>query len=166
MFSQKNKTKIFPVEESVTESDSDDMDRLCQIIYGYLLELEPDSSFRNKFGVIDLNFDDFEIKLVKLADCSPLMKKTYGFNVCPKEKDSHRYMPSSLCCSSIGCYSYDGIVTNHCNHNVSFWVPMFSPSYANNRHVEWFAFISNDNVHYRDKFSDDYWAAQSDKNDY
>ena len=166
MFSKK--AKIFPVDESDTDTDTvtddgDDMDRLCQVVYSYLLELEPDSSYRNKFGVIDLNFDEFEIKLEKLEDCSHLLKKTYAFKVCGEEDIKRDVENRRVCCSSlIRSYDYDGIVSNHCEHNVAYWEPMF---YKHNHHIEWFAFLSKDNVHYRDKFGDDYWA-EKDKNDY
>jgi len=110
-----------------------DEDLSKKVLYSIMDELLQRNSFCNEFGVIDLsNIDEFEIDLFESKIKGEENEQTYGFKVCPK---GCMMSNDSMC---------DGIVSNHCNHNIEYWYPLFHPTMDTKKEkLVWFVFANS-----------------------
>lgn len=109
------------------------------VLYTIMDQLLHKNAFCNEFGTINLsNIDEFEIDLFELElfpkddldlDLNLIPRVEYGFKVCPKG-----------CMISNGIM-YDGIISNHCNHNVKHWLPLEADT--KNAKLEWHVFVNS-----------------------
>jgi hypothetical protein len=153
-FARQNKrAKIFPVTDSDTESETESSshssntevteiltlpfskanneDLSKTVLYSIMDQLLQKNAFCNEFGVIDLsNIDDFEIDLFELKGKDK--DETYGFKVSP------------IGCMITNGSMCDGIVSNHCVHDVEHWLPLFHPTMdIEKEKLEWYVFVSS-----------------------